>query len=253
MTPKKSLEDILAEYTEDLMAERKPRLVEDIGALDEGERKQLSAMLPIVRQLKAAHREPPPPREEFIQQLDAFMREEVARQVATESQIGQPHLASPGEIRAASDPLPHHGSLLDRGRKVFRSVAVPGLGVRWRFVGVAILVLVLGLQVQLYLQVRRLERQNQALVARLEQLGPSGSLVPLALPRGLQGIREKEVGTPGSLSWDDLFTGVELRVRVDQRIRELEKEAANKTGRDRQEADALLKELRALLRPSPKP
>jgi hypothetical protein len=210
-------------------------------------------MLALVRHLKAAHREAPPPREEFVQRLDAFVREEVARQVAAESQVGQPHLTSPGAIRAASDPLPRDDSLLERGRSLFRGVAVPGFGVRWGFVGVAALVLVLGLQVLLYVQVGRLERQNQALVARLGQLGPSGSFVPLALPRGLQGIREKEVGTPGLLSWDDLFTGVELRVRVEQRIRELEKEAATKTGRDRQVAEGVVRELRAILRPTQNP
>ena len=82
MTPKKSLEDILAEYAEDLVAERKPRLAEDVAALNEEERLQLTVMLALVRRLKAAHREAPPPREEFIARLDDLVREEIARQIA---------------------------------------------------------------------------------------------------------------------------------------------------------------------------
>jgi len=241
VTPKKSLEDIVAEYTEDLVADRIPRLAEDIAALDENEREQLSAMLALVRRLKAAHREAPPPREEFVHHLDAFVREEIARH-------------SPPASEAAGSP--EGRSILERilgaGRHLIEPLTLPESRARWRLAGVALLVLVLGLQVQLYLHVRRLEQQNRVLVAQVELFSGSGSLVPLALPRHQQTSREKGPGA-SSPSLDDLFAGVELRVRLEHRIQELQKEAATKTGRDRQITEALLRELRALIPPSPKP
>jgi hypothetical protein len=249
VTPKKSLEDIVAEYTEDLVAERRPRLAEDFATLNEDERSQLIAMLPIVRELKAAHREAQPPREEFIQRLDAFVRQEVARQ----SPLAPEAATSPDESHSAAERRSHLERILGAGRDLIQALTLPEVKARWRFAGVALLVLVLGLQVQLYLHVRRLEQQNKVLVAQLEQLSRSGSLAPLALPRDQQTTRQKGPRTPGSLSWDDLLTGVELRVRVEQRIGELEKEAATKTGRDREVAENLVRELRALLRPLPKP
>jgi hypothetical protein len=249
VTVKKSLEDILAEYTEDLMAERKPRLAEDIAALDENEREQLGLILALVRRLKAAHREAPQPREVFVHHLDAFVREEVARHSPPASEAA----GSPEESRPAAEGRSILERILGTGRDLIEALTLPEGRARWRLAGVALLVLVLGLQVQLYLHVRRLEQQNRVLVAQLERFSGSGSLIPLALPRGQQATREKEAGTPGSLSWDDLFTGVELRVRVEQRIRELEKEAATKTGRDRQVAENLVRELRAILRPTQNP
>jgi hypothetical protein len=243
------LEDIVAEYTEDLMAERRPRLAEDIAALDESERTQLSAMLAMVRQLKAAHREAPPPREDFVEGLDAFVREEVARHSPPASETAR----SPDESRSAAEGRSILERILEAGRHLIEALTLPEGRARWRLVGVALLVLVLGLQVQLYLHVRRLEQQNRVLVAQLERFSGSGSLVPLALPRGQQTTREKGPGTPGSPSLDDLFAGVELRVRVEQRIRELEKEAATKTGRDRENAQGVVRELRAILRPTQNP
>ena len=249
MTPRKSLEDIVAEYTEDLVAERRPRLSEDIAALDEGERAQLTGMLALVRHLKAAHREAPPPREEFVHHLDAFVREEIARHSPPASEAA----GSPEESRPAAEGRSILERILGAGRDLIEALTRPEGRARWRLVGVALLVLVLGLQVQLYLHLRRLEQQNRVLVAQLERFSGSGSLVPLALPRDQQTTREKGPGTPESPSLDDLFAGVELRVRVEQRIRELEKEAATKTGRDRQVAENVVRELRAILRPTQNP
>ena len=249
MTPRKSLEDIVAEYTEDLVAERRPRLSEDIAALDEDERSQLTGVLALVRRLKATHREAPPPREEFVQRLDRFVREEIARL----SPPGSEAAGSPEVSRPAAEGRSILDRILGAGRDLIAALTLLEGRARWRLVGVALLVLVLGLQVQLYLHVRRLEQQNRVLVAQLERFSGSGSLVPLALPRGQQTTREKGLGTPGSPSLDDLFAGVELRVRIEQRVRELEKEAATKTGRDRQVAESVVRELRAILQPSQGP
>ena len=249
MKQKKTLEDIVAEYTEDLMADQRPRLSEDIAALDEDERSQLTGMLALVRRLKATHREAPLPREEFVQRLDRFVREEIARHSPAASGVA----GSPEESRPAAGGRSILECILGAGRDLIEALTLPEGRARWRFAGAALLVLVLGLQIQLYLHVRRLEQQNKVLVARLELLGPSGGLVPLALPRDQQTTREKGPGTPGSLSWDNVYTGIELRVRVEQRIRELEREAATKTGRDRQEVEATLMELRAILRPTQNP
>jgi hypothetical protein len=253
VTPKKSLEDILAEYAEDLVAERKPRLAEDVAALNEEERLQLTVMLALVRRLKAAHREAPPPREEFIARLDDFVREEIARQIAPEAQAAQSGARFPetGRSAAASEPLIHR--LLGAGRALLQATIPIEVGARWRLAGVAALVLVLGLHVQLYLQVRRLERHNQTLVARLERETPPGALAPLGLPRGQGPDVEKDAPSRGSLSVHELVAGVELRLRIEKRIGELEKEAETKTGRDRENAGVLLRELRALLQSSSRP
>lgn len=253
VTAKKSLKDLLAEYSDDLLAERRPRLSEDAAVLDDDERADLMAMLALVRRLKAAHREIPAPREEFLHRLDTFVREETARQVAPESQEAQPLPSSPKEVRSGSTAAPFPRRILQKAEELLGGVPAPGVAGGWRFVGVAALVLVLGLQVQLYLQVRRLERQNQALVARLEQVGPLGGMIPLGLPRDRQPAQDKEATTPGPSSLDDLLTSVELRARIQQRIQQLEREAESKTGGDRQLAEAVLRELRALLRPAQKP
>jgi len=253
VTPRKPLEDLLAEYTEDLMADRRPRLSEDVGGLDQDERTQLMTMLALVRRLKAAHQEVPPPREAFLQRLDTFVREEIARQVAPESQAARTRAGSPGDVRAGAADLPLHRRILRAGRDLLRGMAVSEVGGRWRFAAAAVVVLLLGLQVLLYVQVRRLEQQNQALVARLERLSPSTSVVPLGLPRGERTIAGTETPKSEAPSFDGLFASVELRVRIKQRIGELEKEVETKTGRDRQSAEVLLREFRALLRPPPKP
>lgn len=253
MIPKKLLEDILAEYAEDLVAERKPRLAEDVAALNEEERLQLTVMLALVRRLKAAHREAPPPREEFIARLDDLVREEIARQIAPEAPAAQSAAGFPetGRSVAASEPLFHR--LLGAGRALLQAVISIEVGARWRFAGVAALVLVLGLQIQLYVQVRRLEQQNETLVARLEAVTSVGGLAPLGLPRGQGPDLEKGTPLPGSLSVDELVAGVELRLRIEKRIAELEKEAETKTGRDRESAEVLLRQLRALLQSSSRP
>lgn len=78
-------------------------------------------------------------------------------------------------------------------------------------------------------------------------------LVPLGLPLDQEAPREKEAPTSRPPSLDPLFASIELRVRIEQRIGELEREAASRTGRERQISENLIRELRALLRPPPKP
>jgi len=241
VTPKKPLEDILAEYTEDLLADRKPRLAEDVAALNEEDRADLPGLLALVRRLKAVHREAPPPREAFLRQLNAFVQEEVTIKISQ---------ARRDDMEASASGERLHGRLGKAWRTVFAGMASPGAGGLWRYAAAAGLILVLAMQVQLYLQVRRLERENRALVARLEQVTPSAILAPLSLPRA--GVR-KGTEEGGGPSIDDLLLGVELRVRIKQRIGELEKEAETKAGRDRQDTEALLRQLRALLRPSSGP
>ena len=241
MTPKKPLEDILAEYTEDLLADRKPRLAEDAATLNEEDRADLPGLLALVRRLKAVHREAPPPREAFLQRLDTFVQGEVAAKITH---------APRDEIEAGAPAEPLHGRLGEAWRRLVGGMASPGVGILWRYAAAAVLLIVLAVQVQLYLQVRRLGQENRALVARLERMSPSGSLIPLGLPRaGVTKGAEKGSGP----SIDDLLIGIELRMRIAQRIGELEKKAGTKTGKDRQNTEVLLRELRALLQPPSRP
>ena len=250
MTKKRSLEDILAQYTEDIVAERRPRIAEDIAALDENERSQLMALLPIVRRLKATHCEVPLPREEFVQHLEALVRDEIAKQSPAASQALP---SATGGYRPIVAKRPALDAVLELGRAFFLALRGPSSGMCWRVVGATVAVILVGLQVLLYLQVRQLEQQNQALVARLEPQSPSASLVPLGLPQGKPSVTGRETREPVASSIDDLVAGLELRVRIEHRIAELEKELETKTGEDRQIAEALLSELRGLLRSSQKP
>jgi hypothetical protein len=250
VTRKKSLEDILAGYTEDLMAERRPRLSEDIAALDEDERSELMALLAIVRRMKAAHREAPPPRDAFLEDLDGFVRGEIVRQVAPDSLVSQPRVSSKGKVSPGVEAVPLRRRILRGAREFFSGLGGHETGRGWRFVGIAVVVVVLGLQAVLYAQLRRLEKQNQTLVARLERLGPSGNLIPLGLPRDQPTGGEGRVETPAQKSPEDVLAGVELRARIERRVGELERELATKTGRDRQAAEAVLRDLRMLLQPA---
>ena len=253
MTPEKPLEDMLAEYTEDLLADRKPRPADDTAALNEEDRAHLPGLLALVRRLKAVHREAPPPREAFLQHLDTFVQGEVAAKITHAPQAAQSHVSSRDEIGAGATGKWLHGPLREAWARLVGGLASPGVGVVWRYAGGAVLVLVLTMQVQLYLQVRRLEQENRALVARLEQVTPSGGLAPLGLPRERRAGVGKGAEKASVLSVDDLLIGVELRMRIEQRIGELEKEAETKAGRDRQNTEILLRELRTLLQPPSRP
>jgi hypothetical protein len=250
VTQKKSLEDMLAEYTEDLMAERRPRISADIATLDEDERLELMALLAIVRRMMAAHREVPPPRYAFLESLDSFVRGEIVRQVAPDSLVSQPRVSSKGKVSPGVEAVPLRRRILQGAREFFSGPGGHEAGRGWRFVGIAVVVIVLGLQALLYAELRRLEKQNQTLVARLKRLGPSGNLIPLELPRDQLTGGERRVETPAQKSPEDVLAGVELRARIEQRIGELERGLASKTGRDRQAAEAVLRDLRMLLQPA---
>jgi hypothetical protein len=253
VTPEKPLEDILAEYTEDLLADRKPRLAEDAAALNEEDRAHLPGLLALVRRLKAAHREAPPPRDAFLQHLDTFVQGEVAAKITHAPQGAQSHVSSRDAIGAGATGKRLHGPLREAWARLVGGMASPSAGILWRYAAAAVLVLLLTMQVQLYLQVRRLEQENRALVARLERMSPSGSLAPLGLPREQRAGVRKGAEKASGPSIDDLLIGVELRMRMEQRIGELEKEVGTRTGRDRRDAEALLRELRALLQPPSRP
>lgn len=239
MTPRKSLEDLLAEYTEDLLADWRIRLSEDVTVLEEDQRSHLMAMLALVRRLKAVHWEPPKPGEDFLKSLDGRIREEVAQQLAP----GLQAVSMPASVPAEAPPAAPRVPLL---RRIL-------LGAGWRVVAAGLLVLLLALQVQLYLEIRRLEAQNRDLAARMERLGRVGGAGQPGQLREQQTASEKIAQLPGSPSVDDLVMAFELRLRIEQRVRELEKEAETKRGRDRQVADAVVRELRTLLQARQKP
>ncbi len=235
------------------MAERRTRISKDIAAMDEDERSQLVALLALVRHLKARHRETPAPSDSFLHRLDSLVREEVAKQVAPVSRPVRDHTSAAGDFRSVAGRSLVTAPILRMSRRFCEVLRGSTGGVGWRSVGAAIVMVLLGLQVLLYLQVRQLEQQNQALVARLGPHSPPVSLVPLGLPQGERTSAGKEAPKPEARSIEDLVAGAELRVRIEQRIAELEKEVETTTGRDRQIAEALLRELRGLLRPSQKP
>lgn len=242
------MEDRLARYTEDLLAERRPDLEALTAGLGDEKREQLLAALVVVRRLKAAHRDAPPPPEGFLRSLDAHVREEIARVAPAMS-----------GIPAHADAIPAHGSVAGPPRTVHRLCEAGGALVRaltprsavgrWRLATVTVVALACVVQIQVFRQVRRLEDQTHALRQRLEQLG-AAPMFPLRLP----GRGELSSGEPGgetrrSATIDALLAGLEFRRKVEQRVQALQRELATKTGDDRRIVAALLDELRMLLRP----
>ena len=242
------MEDRLARYTEDLLAERRPDLEALTAGLDEEEREQFLAALAVVRRLKAAHRDAPPPSEGFLRSLDAHVREEIARVAPAMSGIPAHADAIPAHGSVAGPPRTVH-RLRETGAALLRALTPRAAVGRWRLATVAVVVLACVVQLQVVRQVRRLEEETRALHQRLEQLG-AAPMSPLRLP----GRGELSSGEPGGetrrgATIDALLAGLEFRRKVEQRVQALQRELATKTGDDRRITAALLDELRTLLRP----
>jgi hypothetical protein len=69
MPPRKSVADILIDYTEALMADQRPEIAKDVAALDSQEQEELRPLLTAVRSLKAAYHEVPDPGAELLQKI----------------------------------------------------------------------------------------------------------------------------------------------------------------------------------------
>ncbi len=219
VTPPKSPEEILADYTEDLMAERPPRLTADVALLDEASRREVLRLAALVRAVKAAKAEEPNPSAEFLARLDARVTAEVAQLSAGDvGAPGRPAATAPGEQAKPSPPHPLHP-----WREVLLGFFTAW---RWQLVGCAVAGILL-LQGHLILKVKGLQEENRNLLLRVERLATPDRMVPLALP-----------------------TEIGLRLRIDQRIEELEKERASKTGEERRAVERAMQELRVLLEPA---
>lgn len=203
MTRDKTPEDILGAYTDDLLADRRPRLQEDLATSGEAERADLVQLTALVRQVKAAHGEPPPPTEDFLARLDGAVAFEIAARGT------------------------HQTPIVPGGRSFLATVTEYLCGWRWQLAGCAVVAVLLVLQIQVVMQVRALQAENRALSARLERLAAPDRMVPLTLPA--------DIG---------------LRLRIEQRIEELEKERSATTGAERRAVERAIQELRALV-PSP--
>jgi hypothetical protein len=236
-------EHLLATYTEDLLADRRPRLPGGLAALAEAERRQILGALTLLRRLKGAHTEVPRPSEEFLQRLDARVRQEIENRLAEAACAGHQQTVSPQEGGVATS---RPAAAYRRALAFLFPATAAG---RWRFAGIAVLGVVLALQVQLSLHVRRLESQNQALVSRLTQAMESRRVQPLSLDRLSEGPDHAQSGgLAGQAPVDDLLRSVEFRRKAERRIRELQEAVATKSGTERKTAEMLLRELQELLR-----
>lgn len=213
MTPPKSPEEILADYTEDLLAERPPRLAADVAQLDENNRREVMRLAALVRAVKAAKAETPNPSPEFLAHLDAQVIAEIDQWSVKERADLTRLAAAPAPrqpARYASRPW----------RDILLGFFLPW---RWQLLGCAVAVILL-LQGHLFLRVKSLQEENQGLRHRLGRLSASERLIPLSLP-----------------------TEIGLRLHIERRIQELEKERASKTGAERRSLERAVQELQALL------
>lgn len=204
MTDPKTPDDLLGAYTDDLLADRRPRLHEDMASVAEADRADVPHLASLVRRLKAAHTEPPPPTEMFLARLDSTVTSEVAARAAHHAAPAHPER---GFLAAAKDFF---------------------FGWRWQFAGCAVAAVLLIFQAQVIMQVRALQAENRTLTMRLERLATSDRMVPLGL--------QADIG---------------LRLRIEHRIAELEKERTTTTGAERQAVERAIQELRALMSGAP--
>jgi hypothetical protein len=214
VTRDKTPEDLLGKYTDDLLTDRRPRLQDDLVSLEGPDRADVVRLAALVRRLKAAHTEAPVPSEDFVARLDTTVAAEVAAR-------GSAHAP---EARTATRPQRSHRP----GRVLLGKIAEFVVGWRWQLAACAAVAALLLLQVQVVMQVRRLQQENRNLSARVERLITPEHMVPTGLP-----------------------VEIVLRLRIEQRIDELEKERTVKTGEERQSVERALQELRALVGSTP--
>lgn len=238
MTAPKSPEQILADYTEDLLAERPPRLAEDVAALDEASRLEVLRLAALVRAVKAAKAEVPGPSPEFLARLDERVAAEIdqlsAKEVADPTWLAA--APAPGERANRLHPQP------DRPRpRPWRDVLLGFVAAwRWKLVGCAVAAILL-LQGHLFLQIRGLQEENRSLLQRVERLGPVERLAPMQLRL------EQEKRPTGTAPLVQVQSGAGLRPLIEQRIQDLERESAAKTGEDQKAIARAIQELRQLL------
>ena len=214
MTRDKTPEDLLGEYTDDLLTERRPRLQDDLGSLEEPDRAEVARLAGLIRRLKAAHTQAPVPSEHFLAHLDAVVAAEVA--VWGSGRTTRPQWAT--------RPQPGHEPASGLLNKIAEFVA----GRRWQLAACAAVAALILLQVQVLTQIRKLQQENQELSARVQRLVTMEQMIPTGLP-----------AVPG------------LRLRIEQRIAELEKERTVATGEERRSVERALQELRALVGSTP--
>lgn len=229
MTAPKSPEEILADYTEDLVADRPPRLTEDVAALDEASRLEVLRLAALVRAVKAARSEAPAPSPEFLSRLDARLTAEI-------DQLSGKEAAAPGRLATPTGPDER-----SRPLRPWRDVVLGFASAwRWQLVGCAAAAILL-LQGQLFLKVRGLQEENRNLLQRLERLAPLERMVPMRLPL------EEGKGPAGTERLTGERAGPSLRALIEQRIKDLETESAATTGEDRKAIARAIQELRQLL------
>ncbi len=234
MTAPKSPEEILADYTEDLVADRPPRLTEDVAMLDEASRLEVLRLAALVRAVKAARSEAPAPSPEFLSRLDARLTAEI-------DQFSAKAAADPGRLAAPTEPDDRNRPLRPQPLRSWRNIVLGFASAwRWQLVGCGVAAILL-LQGQLFLKVRGLQEENRNLLHRLERLAPLERMVPMRLPL------EEGKGPTGTDRLSGERAGPGLRALIEQRIKDLETESAATTGEDRKAIARAIQELRQLL------
>jgi hypothetical protein len=247
MTERKAIEDVLAQYTEDLLAERRPRLDTLTADLSDEEREQLMPLLAVVRRLKEAHHDAPSPSEDFLRRLDQHVWDEIVRVAPDASRPAERPDAARVHGGDGEPRLTLGRRIRNGGRAILNALRLAEAGGRWRLATVTLLALVCAVQIQMYRQIHQLEDRNNALARQLEQLSPA-KMSPLSLPRREDLTPGEKAGVPPKdAAIEELLARLEFRRKVERRVQDLEQDLGTKTGEDHRTTEILLRELRALL------